>query len=169
MCWDSVYSKNIFWLLSVLHGPSFFHPSTLPLGYRGGGPWLGIEPGTSRTRSQHYTTRLSRRRYSVYVLGLKHTCYLLVTRWDEILADLAMFLYNQWRDIIIKQELVFLRVNTNYFFHLLNSIALITHCLICFIHPNNSANHSVMANISSINVWTRLKMDTSFHQCLDQA
>ena len=28
------------------------------------GPWLGIEPGTSRTRSHHYTTRLSRRRYS---------------------------------------------------------------------------------------------------------
>ena len=28
------------------------------------GPWLGIERGTSRTRSQHYTTRLSRRRYS---------------------------------------------------------------------------------------------------------
>ena len=26
------------------------------------GPWLGIKPGTSRTRSQHYTTRLSRRR-----------------------------------------------------------------------------------------------------------
>ena len=26
------------------------------------GPWLGIEFGTSRTRSQHYTTRLSRRR-----------------------------------------------------------------------------------------------------------
>ena len=25
-------------------------------------PWLGIEPGTSCTRSQHYTTRLSRRR-----------------------------------------------------------------------------------------------------------
>ena len=27
------------------------------------GPWLGIEPGTARTRSQHYTTRLSRRRF----------------------------------------------------------------------------------------------------------
>ena len=27
------------------------------------GPWLGIEPGTSRTRSQHSSTRLSRRRY----------------------------------------------------------------------------------------------------------
>ena len=27
------------------------------------GPWLGIEPGTSRTRSQHYTTRLSWRRF----------------------------------------------------------------------------------------------------------
>ena len=26
-------------------------------------PWLGIEPGTSRTRSQHSTTRLSRRRF----------------------------------------------------------------------------------------------------------
>ena len=26
------------------------------------GPWLGIEPGTSRTRCQHSTTRLSRRR-----------------------------------------------------------------------------------------------------------
>ena len=25
------------------------------------GPWLGIEPGTSRTRRQHSTTRLSRR------------------------------------------------------------------------------------------------------------
>ena len=24
------------------------------------GPWLGIEPGTSRTRSQHTNTRLSR-------------------------------------------------------------------------------------------------------------
>ena len=29
------------------------------------GPWLGIEPGTSCTRSQHSTTRLSRRRYIV--------------------------------------------------------------------------------------------------------
>ena len=27
------------------------------------GPWLGIESGTSRTRSQYSTTRLSRRRY----------------------------------------------------------------------------------------------------------
>ena len=26
------------------------------------GPWLGIEPWTSRTRSQHYTTRISRKR-----------------------------------------------------------------------------------------------------------
>ena len=28
------------------------------------GPWLGVEPWTSRTRSQHSTTRLSRRRCS---------------------------------------------------------------------------------------------------------
>ena len=34
------------------------------------GPWLGIEPGTSRTRSHHYTPRLSRRRlYKLYDLG----------------------------------------------------------------------------------------------------
>ena len=26
------------------------------------GPWMAIKPGTSGTRSQHYTTRLSRRR-----------------------------------------------------------------------------------------------------------
>ena len=31
------------------------------------GPWLWIEPGTSRTRSQHYTTRLSRRRYCISI------------------------------------------------------------------------------------------------------
>ena len=30
------------------------------------GPWFGIEPGTSRTRSQYSTTRLSRRRYQCY-------------------------------------------------------------------------------------------------------
>ena len=28
------------------------------------GPWLGIEPGTSRIRCHHSTTRLSRRRYT---------------------------------------------------------------------------------------------------------
>ena len=32
------------------------------------GPWLGIEPETSRTRSQHSTTRLSRRRSSLDIL-----------------------------------------------------------------------------------------------------
>ena len=30
------------------------------------GPWLGIEPRTSSTRSQHSTTRLSRRRLTAY-------------------------------------------------------------------------------------------------------
>ena len=49
-------------------GPPALEASTLPLGYWGGGPWLGIEPGTSRTRSQHYTTRLSRRRFSLCIV-----------------------------------------------------------------------------------------------------
>ena len=42
-------------------------------------PWLGIEPGTSRTRSQHYITRLSMRRLinteqnrTWYLFQLKH-------------------------------------------------------------------------------------------------
>ena len=38
------------------------------------GPWLEIERGTSRTRSQHYTTWLSRRRYKdICLTGKKHT------------------------------------------------------------------------------------------------
>ena len=51
------------------------------------GPWLGIEPGTSRTWSQHYTTRLSRRRYNLrWVLSLsnkttlQHACK--VSEWS---------------------------------------------------------------------------------------
>ena len=58
---------NIFGMTLSLTGdwtwdlPPTLEASTLPLGYRRGGPWLGIEPGTSRTRSQHSSTRLSRR------------------------------------------------------------------------------------------------------------
>ena len=42
------------------------------------GPWLGIEPGISRTRSQHSTTRLSKRRLSIlynimYLTKLRHS------------------------------------------------------------------------------------------------
>ena len=38
------------------------------------GPWMGIEPGTSRTGSQHYTTRLSRRRYCICMCVCVRTC-----------------------------------------------------------------------------------------------
>ena len=47
-------------------GPLALEASTLPLGYQGGGLWLGIETGTSRTRSQHSSTRLSRRRFNSF-------------------------------------------------------------------------------------------------------
>ena len=55
---------NVFGMTWSLTGglnpwPPALEASTLPLGYRGGGHWLGIEHGTSRTRSQHSTTRLS--------------------------------------------------------------------------------------------------------------
>ena len=43
-------------------------------------PWLGIEPGTSRTRSQHSTTRLSRRRWSVTVCWLVLLALLLSSK-----------------------------------------------------------------------------------------
>ena len=59
------------------------------------GPWLGIEPGTPRTRYQHSTTRLSRRRlrsFECEVMPLNlitHTSYLNarlnvqnLVRWD---------------------------------------------------------------------------------------
>ena len=43
------------------------------------GPWLGIEPGTSRTRYQHSTTRLSRRRWKRKVfLGVVKTLSFVV-------------------------------------------------------------------------------------------
>ena len=42
------------------------------------GPWLGIEPGTSRTRSQHSTTRLSRRRFVFSQWLLSRVCTLNV-------------------------------------------------------------------------------------------
>ena len=35
------------------------------------GPWLGIEPGTSRTRCQHSTTRLSRRAHAYVSKAMK--------------------------------------------------------------------------------------------------
>ena len=56
-----------FLMLSAKQGNYWYH-FYKSLVWRG--PWLGIEPGTSRTRSQHYTTRLSRRRY-LSALSLK--------------------------------------------------------------------------------------------------
>ena len=49
------------------------------------GPWLGIEPGTSRTRSQHYTTRLLRRRYyyEIWKHSQQHSAQLLIYRVHE--------------------------------------------------------------------------------------
>ena len=61
---------------SVLNkGTAWYHFIT-SLVWRG--PWLGIEPGTSRTRSQHYTTRLSRRRYLSLIITQFKNWLLLV-------------------------------------------------------------------------------------------
>ena len=51
------------------------------------GPWLGIEPGTSRTRSQHSTTRLSRRRFIVsrwlYFIVFCKFCYHIIRIYNK--------------------------------------------------------------------------------------
>ena len=57
--YNFLYDAALDWKLNP--GAPALEASTIPLGYRGGGPWLGIKPGTSRTRSQYSTTRLSRR------------------------------------------------------------------------------------------------------------
>ena len=52
------------------------------------GPWLGIEPGISRTRSQHYTTRLSRRRWNIFQ-------FVLINVWNFFSHFIFFFqLYN---------------------------------------------------------------------------
>ena len=48
-----------FLMFSAKQGNCWYHFYNSSVGR---GPWLGIEPGTSRTRSQHSTTRLSRGR-----------------------------------------------------------------------------------------------------------
>ena len=63
---------NVFWYDAILDwglnpGPPALDTSTLPLGYLGGGPRLGFEPGTSPTRYQHSTTRLLRRQLNLMV------------------------------------------------------------------------------------------------------
>ena len=70
-----------FWMFSAKRG-NFFITSLI---WRG--PWLGIELGTSRTRSQHSTTRLSRRLYDsikVSILNLTHffhsSCKFIIVR-----------------------------------------------------------------------------------------
>ena len=62
------------------------------------GPWLGIEPGTSRTQSHHYTTRISRRRYiyiSVcFIFLLKCTGVMNIRMWDTYSID--KYYLNGW-------------------------------------------------------------------------
>ena len=66
-----------FSMLSAKQGNYWYHFIT-SLVWRG--PWLGIEPGTSRTRCQHSTTRLSRRR-SLKSWFFCQLHYGPITRW----------------------------------------------------------------------------------------
>ena len=72
-----------FSMLSAKQGNYWYHFIT-SLVWRG--PWLGIELGTSRTRCQHSTTRLSRRRY----LGLM-ICDLWLVTFELRLVHLVLY------------------------------------------------------------------------------
>ena len=62
------------------------------------GPWLGIEPGTSRTRSFHSTTRL------------EEAVHYQITRllWNEHLLFRTLFLSLYTMEIIFAQSLLFI-------------------------------------------------------------
>ena len=61
------------------------------------GPWLGIEPWNSRTRSQHYTTRISRRRFKFWHSGINNVtrvyCGLKVLLFSELRLTGAVMLH----------------------------------------------------------------------------
>ena len=61
------------------------------------GPWLGIEPGKSRTRSRHYTTRISRRRFKFWHSGINNVtrvyCGLKVLLFSELRLTGAVMLH----------------------------------------------------------------------------
>ena len=56
------------------------------------GSWLGIEPEISRTRCQHYRTRLSRRRYSGLTIGKQLISILTLTApvWHVLTIDVCL-------------------------------------------------------------------------------
>ena len=74
------------------------------------GPWLGIEPGISRTRSQHYTTRLSRRRYWTGVCQCALSDSLVYSTVDSILLS-----SNRTVTVLLDFESLLVIVNTNLF------------------------------------------------------
>ena len=73
-----------FLMLSVKQGNYWYH-FILSLVWRG--HWLGIEPGTSRTRSHYSTTRLSRSRWNEMVLLC--SCIFLVNTVAVLAATLG--------------------------------------------------------------------------------
>ena len=76
-----------FIMFSAKQGNYWYHFIT-SLVWRG--PWLGIEPGTSRTRCQHSTTRLSRRR-------------LVQVHWNQIVLQrffCSLFFTQDLKDVL---------------------------------------------------------------------
>ena len=56
--------------------------------------WLGIEPGTSRTQSQHSTTRLSRRQFTHLVIAGANITPIYVTQNQTVKSPWITFIYS---------------------------------------------------------------------------
>ena len=73
------------------------------------GPWLGIGPGTSRTRSQHYTTRLSRRRLKVLWHKTLNQYRCKMYSWHQQNLYIPVVVTDKWRKQILTQPLYNIR------------------------------------------------------------
>ena len=119
--------KPLFSLLNVLNKGTTGTIFITSLVCRG--PWLGIEPGTSRARSKHYTTRLSRRRSR----AIEFTYFgiingLMLSLWteyegDHVIKDSTFVLFNQGFIMIPNTRIGFgyLKHYRNYFLGLESS------------------------------------------------
>ena len=77
------------------------------------GPWLGIEPGTSRTRCKHSTTRLSRRQYTPSIICLSFrfdrvwfrfiamTTNVRFCIWSKYVGKIPIPLDTQWSVLVV--------------------------------------------------------------------
>ena len=96
------------------------------------GPWLGIEPGTFRTRSQHYTTRLSRRRWRLLWKNILWETRVCAFCWNHT--------YNVWASVYLLKGSRTIRRSPSLTIEL-GFVCIQTHERLRFVHLPLSLNH----------------------------